>query len=301
MACGLYRRAQWWAQRGAPRRALRLYDQALAAGADDSGAWLWSGVALAELGRFEQALDRVERGGGRALPAARVLFDAGRYGEACERLKPLAAANDYAATLLAAVLVSQGEVAGAAEVLPRRLPPAPWVLARLLAAIEQRTPLPAESPAPLPEARARRGSVRRGLVLLREERWLEAFAVFQAAGDSALAGYGRGVALYYLQHLDPALDALGPVAGALEEPFASDALSILGKVDLERGRISEGVLRLRRAIARGAATPENYYALGIGLLRKGAVRRAVRAFERCVSAEFLQRRFGDFRAIIGPQ
>jgi hypothetical protein len=112
-----------------------------------------------------------------------------------------------------------------------------------------------------------------------------------------MSSYGQAVALYYLQHLDAAAELLAPALPNLEEPFTSDALAILGKVDLERDRTGEGVLRLRCAIARGAATPENYYALGVGLLRQGSRRPAVRAFQRCVSVEFVRRRFGDLRAV----
>ncbi len=303
MSLRLVRQAQAWLVRGAPRRAASLYAQVLAARPDDRGAWLWSGAALAECGRFEQARRHAEHGAALApeVPAgrvllARVLHDAGDLEAACEQLAPCADANRQAAALLTACLIRLGDQDRAVAAFPPELPHAPWVLARLLAAIEERTPLPPEQPAPLPGENGRRGSVRRGLLLLRAERWQPALAAFRAARPSPVAAYGQAVALYYLQHLDAAEQLLLPVVPRLDPPFAADALSILGKVDLERGRNPSGVLRLRQAVVHGAGTPENYYALGVGLLRQGARLPAVKAFQRCVSAEFVRRRFGDWRA-----
>lgn len=280
--------------RGAPRPALALFEQVLTARPADAGARLWKGVALAELGRFDQARPLLEHAS--PLFRARLHYDASQTDEA-RRLLEACPHNLHAVTLLAACLVRLNQAAAAQPLVDRPLPHASWALARLLAAIEERTPLPPESPAPLdPLPRAGSG-VRRGLLHLRHERWLHALAAFRRSTDSPLATYGQAVSLYYLQHLDAAAELLAPVLGQLDAPFASDGLAILGKVDLERNRTADGVLRLRRAIARGAATPENYYALGVGLLRQPARRPAIRAFERCVSVDFVRRRFGDLRAI----
>jgi len=295
MKLRLLRQAQRYADRGAPRQALALYDQVLAAHPNDRGARLWSAMALSDLGRFDEAHLRLNRAQPPASPLfhARLLHDAGRFAEARQLLPP---GNSHADLLLAACLVRLGDVSAAAPLLAGPLPHAPWALARLLAAIEERTPLPPPSPVPLPPDRHARGGVRRGLVFLRTERWVDALAAFRHALPSPLAAYGQAVALYYLQHLDPAEQLLHQVLPQLAEPFASDGLSILGKVDLERNRLSDGLLRLRRAVARGAATPENYYALGVGLLRQRALPLATRAFGRCVSVDFVRRRFGDLRA-----
>jgi tetratricopeptide (TPR) repeat protein len=297
MLLRLLRRAQYFADRGAPRQAVALYDQVLAAHPHDRGAWLWSAVALSDLGRFDEARVRLNRvqPAPSSLFLARLLYDAGHYTEARELLPQ---GNLHAAILRAACLVRLSDSAAAASLLAGPLPHAPWALARLLAAIEDQAPLPPPSPAPLPADLRGRGGVRRGLVLLRTERWLDALAAFRHAPSSALAGYGQAVALYYLQHLEPAEQLLNEALPDLAEPFASDALSILGKVDVESRRFSTGVLRLRQAIARGAATPENYYALGVGLLRQRALPLATRAFGRCVSVDFVRRRFGDLRAIV---
>jgi tetratricopeptide (TPR) repeat protein len=285
-----FRQAQDFLSRGAARQALRLFEQDLG----DGGARWWSGIALSELGRFEQARRRLEDAP--PLFRARLLYDAGQTEEA-RRVLETCPDNLQAATLLAACAVRLKQAAAAEPLLAHPLPHAPWALARLLAAIEERTPLPPESPAPLDALPRSGGGVRRGLVHLRAERWLPALAAFGNSPAGDMSSYGQAVALYYLQHLDRAADLLNPILGRLQEPFAADGLAILGKVDLERNRTAEGVLRLRRAIARGAAAPENYYALGVGLLRQGARRPAIRALERCVSVEFVRRRFGDLRAI----
>lgn len=293
----LLRRAQYFADRGAPRQAVALYDQVLAAHPHDRGAWLWSAVALSDLGRFDEACVRLNRVQPAPSPLflARLLYDAGQYTEARELLPQ---GNLHAAILRAACLVRLRDSAAAASLLASPLPHAPWALARLLAAIEDQAPLPPPSPTPLPPDLRGKGGVRRGLVLLRTERWLDALAAFRHAPPSPLAAYGQAVALYYLQHLDPAEQLLRQALPTLAEPFASDGLSILGKLDLERNRFSDGLLRLRQAIARGAATPENYYALGVGLLRQRALPLATRAFGRCVSVDFVRRRFGDLRALV---
>jgi predicted Zn-dependent protease len=303
------REAHRWAACGAPRRAVALFDRVLARDPADRGAWLWSGVAMAECGRPDEARARVSRGvelaplapAGRLL-LARVLHDGGQVAEARAELEryPGREHNHVAATLMAACCIRLGDVERAAAVLPRTLPSSPWVLARLLAAVEERTPLLEQPPEPLPENPRTRGGVRRGLLHLRDERWTQALAAFRAASPSPLTVYGQAVALYYLHHLDEAEALLSRLVEPLQEPFASDAVAILGKVDLERGRNTAGVLRLRQAIAGGAASPENYYALGVGLLRQGARRLAVRRFELCASAEFVGRRFGDLRATFGP-
>lgn len=53
------------------------------------------------------------------------------------------------------------------------------------------------------------------------------------------------------------------------------------------------VLPLRQAIARGAASAENYYALGLAALRSGRPALARRAFERCADPQFVQERLAE--------
>ena len=59
------RRAQDLLARGAPRQALSMYRKVLASRPNDGGAQIWSGVALCELGRFEQAQPFLEQASSR--------------------------------------------------------------------------------------------------------------------------------------------------------------------------------------------------------------------------------------------
>ena len=269
----------------------------------DHGAWLWRAAALAEAGRFPEAREHLERAAALrpSSPAgrvfrARVLFDAGQFAEARDLLEPVDE-NHHARTLLAACLIRLGDARAAQQVLPASLPAAPGVLARLLVAIEAAHPEPPGAPEPLPEVAGRgsRRSVRRGLVLLRAERWPEAYQAFRRAENAGLAdprvGFGLGLSLYYLGYPEESQARLGAVLDRLDEPFHSDALGALGKADVDLGRLESAVARLRRAIGRGAQLPDNYYALGLALLRRGRPDLARKAFQSCVSPPFVRQRF----------
>jgi Flp pilus assembly protein TadD len=194
-------------------------------------------------------------------------------------------------------LIHLGDARAAEQVLPASLPSAPGVLARLLTAIEAAHPEPPQPPEPLPEVadRGSRRSVRRGLVQLRAERWPEAYQAFRRAENASVAdptvGFGLGLSLYYLGHSEESQARLLAVLDQLGEPFHSDALAALGKADLDLGHLDSAVVRLRRAIGRGARFPDNYYALGLALLRRGRPDLARKAFQNCVSPPFVRQRF----------
>ncbi|HYM10701.1 MAG TPA: tetratricopeptide repeat protein [Bryobacterales bacterium] len=315
----LFRRAQAWHARGACGKAAALYQQALSANPRDRGAWLWRGLALAEQGRFTEAREHVEKGMALASDAAagrmflaRVLYDAGEAREAQSILGESAqAGNQQARGLLALCLLRGGEMEKARAILAGPLPCTPWLLARLLAAIEEKIGIqPPEPPAEIgPEpavgsappgwlARRRRaGHLRRGLVAIRAEKWEKALAAFRKAERVAAghprAAYGSGVALYYLGHFEESRRRLREALDHLDEPFSSDAVATLGKVALEMGETKEALLLLRRGIARGAAMLENYYALGLAALRLGRPALARRAFEKCASPAFIQQRLEE--------
>jgi len=322
----LFRAARSYQDQGAHRKAARLYQQALGANDRDWGAWLWQGVALAEMGRFPAALERVERGltlcpSGRAAAArllfARVLYDSGRVEEARAQLVELLAGveNEQARTLLALCLLRLGDAGAARAILGRALAGAPWVLTRLLLAVEEQACLPAAARTdPGPEAprgrtawlagwKARR-ALRKGLVYLRLEKWQRAWNAFSRAerlrpGNPKVA-YGLGASSLYLGCFGQAQQYLEGLPERLEEPFSSDARASLGKLALETGRPREAVLPLRRAIAAGADTPENRYALGLAWLRAGRPALARRAFEKCVTAEFVRQRLEETRPAARP-
>jgi tetratricopeptide (TPR) repeat protein len=178
------------------------------------------------------------------------------------------------------------------------LPSAPWVLARLLASVESNIQEPPEPPQPLEEPRRggwRRTGVRRGLLLLRAERWQHAYRAFRRAEARAQRdpriGFGLGITLFYLGHSEASEAYLRASLDQLEEPFHSEALAALGKCDLELARPAAAILELRRALGRGAQAPENYYALGLAFLRQGRTRLARKAFQGCVSPGFVRERF----------
>jgi Flp pilus assembly protein TadD len=300
----LLRAAQAYLLRGAPRKAARLYAEVLAAHPNDRGARQWRAAALAEFGRFEQALAELERAEAQdsrhtnRVFRARILFDSGQFEEAAGVLQHglRQGDNSYARTLLAACCIQRGQLEAARQAAPPSFPSAPWVLARLLTSIEGAIQEPAEAPEPLAEKSAGgRSSVRRGLVLLRSERWREALLAFRGATDAGRPDprvhFGLGVSLYYVGHNDAARSHLQPVLDQLEEPFHSDALATLGKAALALGDSAEAILNLRRALACGAQTPENYYALGLALLRRGRWFLARKALQSCVSPEFVLERF----------
>jgi len=296
------RKAQRYLESGAPRKAAVLYREVLAARPTDRGAWLWAGAALAEAGLSAQARESVDRGialdpaarVGR-LFLARVLYDAGQNADARQVLEQYLARepNQQAEALLAASRVRLGD---------RRfpladLPAAPWVLARLLGAVEDAGREPPETPVALPEApvRGAAGDFRRGMVALRAEKWLRAWRAFTGARvrrpDDPAAACGLAVALYYLNHFEPAHHLLLETLERLPPTYAADGLATLGKCDFELGRLPDAVQRLRRAVAGGAATPENYYALGLAWVRAGRPRHARRAFQKCVTPGFVRQRF----------
>ncbi len=303
----MLRQAQNYLLRGAPRKAAALYGKWLSARPADHGAWLWRAAALAEAGRFPEAREHLDRAAALrpSSPAgrifrARVLFDAGQFEEVRDLLGSMegrADENHHARSLLAACLIRLGDARAAQQVLPASLPSAPGVLARLLTAIEAAHPEPPGLPEPLPEVAGRgsRRSLRRGLVLLRAERWPEAYQAFRRAENAGLtdpkAGFGLGLSLYYLGRPEESQACLLAVLDRLDEPFHSDALAALGKADLDLGRLESAVVRLRRAIVRGARFPDNYYALGLALLRRGRPDLARKAFQGCVSPPFVRQRF----------
>ena len=276
---------------------------------------MWRGVSLAEWGKHDEARRQIEQAialDPRAtigeIFLGRVAYDAGRTLEAQGILAGYLAReeNQQAQGLLAACLLRAGSVEEAGQLLKRGLPSAPWLLGRLLAAIEERAPVEPPRPEPLggdAVASSRWGGarhLRRGLVHLRAERWAKALAAFRAASaalpEDPRAAYGLGVSLYYLEHFEEARQRLEPVLGRLDEPFRSDALATLGRATLELGSAQHAILHLRRAIAGGAASPDNYYALGLAFLRTGRPALARRAFERCATPEFIQQRLADLIA-----
>lgn len=312
LAWRLFRKAEKYQTRGACAKATALYGQAITADPQDRGAWLWRGVSLAECGKHDEARHHIEqaialdpRANIGDVFLARVAYDAGRTEEARSILAAYLAReeNQQAQGLLAACLLHAGSVEEAGQLLKRGLPSAPWLLGRLMAAIEERAPVEPPRPEPLggdAVASSRRGGarqLRRGLVHLRAERWAAALTAFRAAAavlpEDPRAAYGLGVSLYYLEHFEEARQRLEPVLDRLDEPFRSDALATLGKATLELGEAQQAILHLRRAIAGGAAGPDNYYALGIAFLRTGRPALARRAFERCATPEFIEQRLAD--------
>ncbi len=302
----LFRKAQSYQTHGAGRRAAAIYRQALDADPGDRGAWLWRGAVLAECGRYDEAREHVERA--RVLDSkaavsrlflARVLYDAGRVEEARDLVAD-SAENQQARCLLALCRLRAGEIEGARQILARDLPPNAWLLARLLVAIEERAGAqrhdcspPAEEP-PADRPGGRMSQLRRGLVYLRTEKWEKALAAFGAAPpDDPRTAYGLGVSLYYLDRFEQSRRLLRGAVERLDEPLASEALATLGKATLELGEAKEALLLLRLALSRGAATPENYYYLGLACLRLGRIAPARRAFERCAFPEFILQRLAE--------
>lgn len=312
LAWRLFRKAEKYLSRGASAKAAALYGQAIAADPQDRGAWLWRGVSLAACGKHDEARRQVEqaialdpRAAIGQFFLARVAYDAGRIEDARGILAGYLACeeNQQAQGLLAACLLRADAAEQARSILNQGVPFAPWLLGRLLAAIEERAPVESPNPPPIESdtpAVSRRGGarqLRRGLVHLRGERWAEALNAFRAASaglpEDPRVAYGLGVSLYYLEHFEEARRRLEPVIKRLDEPFRSDALATLGKAALELGEAQQAVLPLRRAIASGAATPENHYALGLALLRTGRPALARRAFEHCATPEFIEQRLAD--------
>ena len=318
-----WRRAQNYLEQGACRKAAAVYAQALRRRPQDPAAGMWRGVALAECGQCQQAQEQVDRAraagpsaGTGPLLLARVLYDCGQSAPARTILQQYLEKEDnqQASGLLALCLFRDGDREQAGRLLSGPLPHAPWLLARWLAAIEleaQRKPASAPPPAgvlvpePAPAGRrpgwlARRAAasrLRRGLVRLRTEKWEEALRAFDRAQkglpEDPRVGYGIGVSLYYLNHLEPARRRLLKAVDKLAEPFGPDALATLGKIGLEIGDAAEALLRLRQAIAAGAASPENHYALGLLLLRRNHPGLARKAFQKCATVAFVRQRFAE--------
>jgi Flp pilus assembly protein TadD len=311
-----FRRAQAYHLRGACRKAAALYAQVLSACPADHGALLWRGLALAECGDYAGACREIEKAmalrpeaaAGRIF-LARVLCDWGRWNEARAILVEGLAGqeNQQAAGLLALCHLRAGDLEAARQIIARGLPHAPWLLGRLLAGLEEKAAPasgPEQNPAERPLQVFHRGGrrdLRRGLLYLRAEKWQKALDAFQRA-HAALpkdprVAYGLGVSLYYLEKFEESRRVL-EAAGDLDEPFASDAQAALGKAVLELGDARRALLLLRRAIAHGAATPENYYALGLALLRSGRPVPARKAFEKCATPAFVRQRLAG---ISSPQ
>ncbi len=313
MAWRLLRRAQTYHQLGAYRKAAALYQQASESDPTDAGILLWRGLALAECGRFEEARQLVAQATTLAaapLFLARILYDAGETREAARALQPLLEHNQNQQAIALAALCRSDR-----STLASNLPNAPWLLARVLLAVEQNAPATPpgateriEIPARSEQAgwgmrRAGDRYVRQGLVHLRNGNWQSALAAFREAcrlipGDPR-ARYGLGTSLYYTDHLEQAHEWLQGTADGVEEPLRSDAQATLGKIAVERGELPEAVLLLRRAIAAGAAEPDNYYGLGLALLRTGHRVLARRAFEKCVTPQFVRQRLEE-TAACGP-
>ena len=197
--------------------------------------------------------------------------------------------------LLAACLLRMGDTEGARKILEDRslMVAARWVLGRVLAVIEERIGIePPEPPAELGPTRW--GGVRQGLLYLRAGKWEKAHGAFRAASpEDPRAPYGLGVSLYYLGHFEEARQRLVEALDRLDEPLRSDAQATLGRALLEIGETREALLLLRRAIAAGAASEENYYALGLAFLRLGRSTLARRAFEKCATLEFVCQRLSQ--------
>ena len=275
----------------------------------DRGARLWRALALSEVGKYAEALEELGRAGSSEaaiLFGARILYDTGRIDDARQILRELAtkSSNEQAHALYALCLLQAGEIEEAHRILACGLPHAPWLLARLLLAIEERAGLSsAEPPQPIEHPHGRvfgsgKSLVRRGLVLLRSEKFDKAHRTFwrarQRLQDDPMASYGLGVSAYYLRHFEPARQWLLDSLDHLAEPYASDALAALGKIELEAGRDNRlALVHLRQAIARGAASEENFYALGLAALRCGRPLLARRAFEQCATAEFVRSRLEE--------
>jgi len=298
----LFAVAQRYHERGASRKAAALYQRVVRLDPAARGARLWRGVALAELGKFDEAGDAVR--GARAGPLfeARVLYDAGRLEEARAAVALASRDNAQARGLLALCLLRLGGDEEAGQILRGDIPFAPWLLGRLLLAVEERHQGRVEAPAePVGSAEippAARGAstrqLRRGLVALRNERWEKARDAFaRAPAEDPRTLYGLGTSLYFLNHFAPARGYLLGAIDRLEDPFQSEAQATLGKIALELGDAGEAVLRLRRAIAGGAAEPDNYYALGLAYRRRGRPDLARRAFEKCASPEFVRERWNE--------
>ena len=316
-----FREAQKYHRHGACRRAAALYEKLLALDPADRGALLWSGLALAERGRFSEAIERINHAitlgasAGR-LFLARVLVDGGRLQEARDLLVDLLREqeNQHARGLLALCLVQAGELEDAKKTAIA-LPASEWLLSRLLLAIEEKAETPTrEQPAVIEAASAAAlnpgwlqtaAHLRRGLVYLRAERWEKAVESFRSAAGSmphdARAAYGLGVSLYYLGHFEESRRRLLEAQGRLSEPFSSDAEATLGKLALELDDPKQAVLLLRRAIAAGAATFEDYYSLGLAFLRCGRRSLARRAFQNCGSPEFIRQRLNEVAGCATPR
>ncbi len=308
----LFRTAQRYQTKGAPRKAAAVYRLALEADPEDWGCWLWRGVALAECGQHEQARQHIERAAelkpASAAPLlflARAAYDAGRIEEARAALADCLKKeeNQLAGAFFALCLFHAGETQRAREILHRGLPFAPWLLGRWVAAIEEKAGAaprnaaqPNEDAGSAPACRGAR-QLRAGMVHLRAERWEKALAAFRSAaaalpGD-ARAAYGTGLSLYYLGRFEEAKQHLLPVLGRLPEPFSGNAKAALGRVALELGDFTEARIALRRVVATGGAAPEDCYALGLAFLRAGRRRLAWRAFERCVTPDFILERLAE--------
>ncbi|HZS52694.1 MAG TPA: tetratricopeptide repeat protein [Bryobacterales bacterium] len=308
----LFRTAQSYQKKGAPRKAAAVYRLALEADPEDWGCWLWRGIALAECGEHDQARQHIERaaelkpsGAAPLLFLARAAYDAGRIEEARAALAHCLKKqeNQLAGAFFALCLFHAGETQRAREILHGGLPFAPWLLGRWLAAIEEKAGAAPRDAAQGNEdadsAPARRGArqLRAGMVHLRAERWEKALAAFRSAaaalpGD-ARAAYGTGVSLYYLGRFEEAKQHLLPVLNRLPEPFSSNAKAALGRVALELGDFTEARIALRRVVAAGGAAPEDCYALGLAFLRAGRRRLAWRAFERCATPNFILERLAE--------
>ncbi|MBI3697659.1 MAG: tetratricopeptide repeat protein, partial [Acidobacteria bacterium] len=201
--------------------------------------------------------------------------------------------------LLALCSLRAGDSKRASQILAQGLPQAPWLLGRLLAAIEERAGIPPrEAPAEIPAAPARFGGLRRGLVYLRSEKWGKALAAFRATPpDNPKVGYGLGVSLYYLGQFEESRQRLLEVLDRLDNPFRSEARTTLGKNTLELGDARGAILLLRQAITAGSSIPDNYYALGLAFLRSGRTTLARRAFERCATPEFVRQRLAETKLL----
>ena len=139
--------------------------------------------------------------------------------------------------------------------------------------------------------------MRRGLVLLRAEKWAKALAAFEQAGRSLSedpkVGYGLGISLYYLDRLEESRRWLTKALEKLEDPYWSVAQATLGNIALATGEPQEAVRRLRQAITRGALGEESYYGLGLAFVRVGRPELARRAFAKCASPEFIRQRLRE--------
>ncbi len=305
----LLRRGQRLLFAGEFARAEETLARASAADAADFAPHLFRAIALAWLGRREEAADAAARASSlapRPAPtrffAALLAADAGRHDVAREHLQAARGddpRNPYGPGIAAYLALREGDAAPMKRLLAGDLPPNDEFMLRVLLFLEaprsspftpRSSPPPAE---PKPGRRAASESKRlidEGISLVEDERFPEAIAALHKAvaltPDDATAHACLGEALFFAgEHVAAEAELHLRNELAQRDQMKGDEQSMLvegylGRIDYFAGRADRAFERLSRAVEAGSPAADDRYFLGLCHWWRGETREAYCAWRR---------------------